>query len=64
MGGGCFVSLGAEPPKAIRGPGATPPAAEGWRSGSKAYSRWRHGGLEAEPPTLETFAFCLSLGIF
>ena len=62
--GNCFGSLGAEPPKAIGGPGAKPPAAEGWRSGGKAYSRRRHGGLEAEPPTLENFAFCLILGLF
>ena len=64
MGGGCFGSLGAKPPKAIGGPGAKPPAAEGWRSGGKAYSRRRYGGLEAESPTLENFAFCLILGLF
>ena len=45
--GGCFGNVGAEPPKAIEGPGAKLPAAGGWRSGGKAYSRWRHGGLEA-----------------
>ena len=42
--GGCFGSLGVEPPKAVGGLGAKSPVAGGWRSGSKAYSRWRSGG--------------------
>ena len=40
----------------------------GWGFGGKAPSRWRHGGLGAEPPALEDFAyFCknnLILGLF
>ena len=28
-----------------------------WGFGGKAPSRWRHGGLGAEPPALENFAF-------
>ena len=55
--GGCFGSLGTEPLKAIGGPGAKPPAAGGWKSGGKTYSRWSHEGLGAKPPTLENFAF-------
>ena len=39
--------------------GAKLPAAGGWGSEGKAPSRWRQGGLGAEPPTLENFAlFC------
>ena len=32
-----------------------------WGSGSKAPSRRRHGGLGAEPPALENFAFFLRI---
>ena len=51
------MSLGVEPPKAIGGLRAKPPAARVWGSGDKAYSHQRHGGLGAEHPTLENFAF-------
>ena len=44
--GGCFEGLGAKPP-----------AAGDWGFGGEAPSRRRHGGLGAEPPTLENFAF-------
>ena len=45
--GGCFGNLGVEPP-----------AAGGqWGYGGKAPSRRKQGGLGAEPPALEKFAF-------
>ena len=37
--------------------GRSPPAAGAWGFGGKAPSRRRHGGLGAEPPALENFAF-------
>ena len=40
------------------GLGAEPPAAGGyWGSGGKAPSRWRHGGLGAEPQRLKILRF-------
>ena len=42
--GGCFGSLGAEPPKAIGGPGAKPPAAGGWGQSLQPPEAWRFGG--------------------
>ena len=66
--GGCFGSLGAEPPEAIGGTGVNPPAAGGWGSGGKAYRRRSYGGLGAEPPNARKFCiFCknnLILGQF
>ena len=57
--GGCFGVWGrsSQPPEANGGLGAKPPAAGGWRSGGKAPSRRRHGGLGAESPALENFPF-------
>ena len=57
IGGGCLGSLGAEPPIAIGGLKAKPPAAGGWRSGGKAYNRRRHGGLERGPPCSKILHF-------
>ena len=63
--GGCFGSLGAEPPKAVGGPGAKPQPPEAGSLGTKPTAA---GDLEAEPPTLENFAFfcknTLILGLF
>ena len=57
--GGCIGGLGAELPAAGDqwGSGNEAPAARGWGFGGKAPSRRRHGGLGAEPPALENFAF-------
>ena len=41
------------------GVGVKPPAAGGLGFGGKAPSRRGHGGLGAEPPALENFAFFL-----
>ena len=59
MGGAVWGVWGRspQPPEANGGLGAKPSAAGGWGSGGKAPSRRRHGGLGAEPPALETFAF-------
>ena len=47
-----------QPPEANGGLGAKPSAAGGqWGSGDKAPSRRMHGGVEAEPPAIKTFAF-------
>ena len=51
--------MGSKSQKAIGGLEAKPPAAGGWGSEGKAYNHRRHGGLGAEPPTLENFAFSL-----
>ena len=63
-GRGCFGSLGAEPPKAIGDLGAKPPAAGGWRSGGKAYSRRRHGGLGTEPQRSKILHFVAKITQF
>ena len=57
--GGCLGGLGAEPPAAGGqwGSGGKAPSAGGWGFGGKAPSRRRHGGLGAETPALENFAF-------
>ena len=56
--GGCFGGLGAEPPAAGGQMG----------SGGETPSRWRHGGLGAQPLALNNFGFfCknnLILGLF
>ena len=57
--GGLFWGSGAESPAAGGqwGLKAKPPAARGWGSRGKVHSRRSHGGLGAEPPALENFAF-------